>query len=133
VDSAKNLLGYLEKVLVDQELAIDLWRDGQRISLDLRAEEIPAQQVRLLANDALGLTLAERTQGEGFRIAGVRPGSHAAKIGFRAGDRLLRVNGRWLGASDDLRRAIVDLRGRTRAVVLVQRGSGRYHVTIPLV
>ena len=133
VDGAKDLLSHLETALVGQDLAIEVWRRGERLELNARAEEIPERQVRLLAHDALGLSLADRSDGEGFPIAAVRPGSHAAKIGLRKGDRLLRVNGRWLAADDDLRRAIVDLRGRVRAVLVVQRGTGRYPVTIPLV
>ncbi len=133
VGGAKDVLGYLETVLVDQDLAVELFRDGKRVPISVRAEEIPAQQVRLMAHDMLGLTLGERAGDEGFRIAGVREGSHAAKIGFRPGDRLVAVNGRRLSENDDLRRAIVDLRGRARAVVVVQRRGDRYHVTIPLV
>ena len=133
VNGAKQVLGYLAKVLVDQDLLFELWRDGKQMAITVRAEEIPAQQVRLLAHSVLGLALGKRTDDEGFRIAGVRQGSHAAKMGFRAGDRLMAVNGRWLAANDDLRRAMVELRGRVRAVLVVQRGSGRYHVTIPLV
>ena len=133
VNGAKQVLGYLAKVLVDQDLLFELWRDGKQMAITVRAEEIPAQQVRLLAHSVLGLALGKRTDDEGFRIAGVREGSHAAKMGFRAGDRLMAVNGRWLAANDDLRRAMVELRGRVRAVLVVQRGSGRYHVTIPLV
>ncbi|MEE2672782.1 MAG: trypsin-like peptidase domain-containing protein [Myxococcota bacterium] len=130
---AKEVLRYLEKVLVGQDLAIDIWRDGEQKTITMRAEEIPSQQVRLLAHNMLGLALAERAQDEGFRIAGVRRGSHAAKIGIGPGDRLMAVNGRWLAEDDDLRRAIVELRGRARAVLVVQRGNDRYHVTILLV
>ena len=31
-----------------------------------------------------------------------------------------------------LRRSVLDLRGRARAILVVARGFGRYHVTIPL-
>jgi hypothetical protein len=46
---------------------------------------------------------------------------------------LLAINGRALRDADALRRAVLDLRGRTQALVVVQRGAGRYHVTLPLV
>ena len=63
----------------------------------------------------------------------VRPGSATQQIGIRRGDLLLVLNGRQLRNDADLRRAVLDLRGRTRALVVVQRGVGRYHVVIPLV
>ena len=63
----------------------------------------------------------------------MRAGSGAARIGLQAGDLLLAVNGLPLQDAKALRRSALDLRGRSRALVVVQRGTGRYHVTIPLV
>ena len=91
------------------------------------------RRARDLAHELLGLILEPRSSGDGFAITGVSPGSRAQQIGFRPGDRLIAINGRKLADDDDLRRAIVDLRRRTRASVVVQRGTGRYHVSIPLV
>lgn len=47
---------------------------------------------------ALGVTLDART----LVILGVQPGSVAARIGLRRGDRLIGINGRRLGSIDDL-------------------------------
>ena len=63
----------------------------------------------------------------------MRGGSGAARIGIRPGDVLLAINGRPLESEEVLRRSLLDLRGRTRALLVVQRGSGRYHVAVPLV
>ena len=52
--------------------------------------------------------------------------------GFEAGDLILGINGKALDGEETFRRSILDLRGRSRALVVVQRGRGRYHVTIPL-
>ncbi len=129
---AQDLFDFLETALVDQEIAVDLWRDGKSQQITLRTEQIPPEHVRALTQERLGLQLAELPGPEGFEITKVEPDSPAGQIGFRSGDRLIAVNGRPLGGNDDLRRAIVELRGRRRAVVVVQRGAGRYHVTIPL-
>jgi serine protease Do len=131
--SAKDVADYLGTVLVDEELTLGLWRDGQHLDLQVRTEEIPPKHVRVLAREQLGLALGETVEANGFEVVGVRSGSRAQQIGFRPGDRLLTVNGRRLDGDDDLRRAILDLRGRRLAVVVVQRGADRYHVTIPLV
>jgi serine protease Do len=131
--SNKDVAEYLSTVLVQADLSVELWRDGERKTLTIRTEEIPPAHIRTLAREQLGLVLDEAARSDGFEIKGVQRGSRAERIGFRAGDRLIAVNGRRLGGNDDLRRAIVELRGRQRAVVVVQRGSDRYHVTIPLV
>jgi serine protease Do len=61
----------------------------------------------------------------------VRQGSGAARIGVRPGDLVLGINGIPLDGDESLRRAALDLRGLSGALVVVQRGPGRYHVTIP--
>ena len=62
----------------------------------------------------------------------VRSGSGAHRIGIEKGDLILGINGKPLDGQEALRRSVLDLRGRSRALVVVQRGRGRYHVTIPL-
>jgi hypothetical protein len=42
------------------------------------------------------------------------------------------IHGRSLADEEALETALLDLRGRARALVMVHRGRGRYHVTIPL-
>jgi hypothetical protein len=44
---------------------------------------------------------------------------------------VLGINGIPLDGDESLRRAALDLRGLSGALVVVQRGPGRYHVTIP--
>jgi S1-C subfamily serine protease len=87
--------------------------------------------VDALAERLLGLRLRPR-EGGGFTVASVRPGTGAAEIGFQPGDLVLGINGRELGDASAFRRAVLDLRGRDVALVVVQRGAGRYHVSVPL-
>ena len=79
----------------------------------------------------LGFALEVAPRG-GFRVTRVRRGSGAHRIGIERGDRILGINGKPLNGEEALRRAVLDLRGRGRALVVVQRGRGRYHVTVPL-
>jgi serine protease Do len=79
----------------------------------------------------LGLTLEPAPQG-GFAVSGVRTGSSAAQIGLRRGDVLLAIGGRSLSDAEALRRAVLALQGLPRALLVVARGAGRYHVALPL-
>jgi S1-C subfamily serine protease len=99
----------------------------------LRAEEIPDERVAQFANDLLGMQLQLRKRAGNFVVRSVRGGSGAARIGIQPGDLVLGINGRRLDTEDALRRSVLELRGRERAMIVVQRGAGRYHVTIPLV
>ena len=132
VHNSRSFFEMLRSVTNDQQLTIHLLRDREPRELRLRAEEIPQKLVAQLVDELLGLQL-ERGAGGGFVVESVRTGSGAARIGIKPGDRVLGINGRRLNDVDALRRSALDLRGRSRAMVVVQRGSGRYHVTIPLV
>jgi serine protease Do len=131
VRSAREVYEILERCTPGQELRLALLRGGERSERTVRAEPFPAELVHELGERLLGTGLAP-AQGRGFRVEGVRPGSGAARIGIEPGDRLLAINGRALEDEAALRRAVLDLLGRPRALVVVQRGPGRYHVTIPL-
>jgi len=129
--SARDYYDYLERSTVGQELRIELWRDGAMRTLTARTREIPENAIVGLGEELLGLRLEPNPEG-GYRVASIQAGSGAASIGFEAGDSILGLNGRGLDSPDALKRAVLDLRGRQRALVVVVRGRGRYHVTVPL-
>ncbi len=131
--TAREFFETLETVTVGQELKLELWREGRARPLTVRAAEIPDDLVTQLVNDLLGLRLGQLRKGGNFVVRAVRAGSGAARIGIQPGDLVLGINGRNLDDHDALRRSALELRGHHRALIVVQRGSGRYHVTIPLV
>jgi serine protease Do len=133
VETARGFFEMLETVTVNQDLEIRLWREGSSRTAVLRAEEIPDERVAQFANDLLGMQLQLRKRAGNFVVRSVRGGSGAARIGIQPGDLVLGINGRRLDTEDALRRSVLELRGRERAMIVVQRGAGRYHVTIPLV
>ncbi|MBW2423391.1 MAG: trypsin-like peptidase domain-containing protein [Deltaproteobacteria bacterium] len=132
VKSAQQLFEMLEGMTDGQRIELELYQRGAMRKVAVLAEELPASMVDSLANRVLGLELELSSEGEYFVISGVRSGSAAESIGIRSGDLLLGINGVALASDEDLRRAVARLRGRTRALVVVQRGPGRYHLTLPL-
>jgi serine protease Do len=131
VPTARDLFAIVERSTPGEDLALEIWRDGERRVLAARAERVSDATVTQLAERLLGLTLAPVPDG-GFQVQGVRPASGAARIGFQTGDRVLAINGRSLSDGEAFRRTVLGLQGRARALVVVQRGAGRYHVTVPL-
>lgn len=131
VQSARDFFESLKTVTAGQRVRLEVWRNSETTEIAVVAERIPETLVAELAEQFLGMQL-ERHQPGGFVITRVRTGSNAASIGFQRGDLLLAINGEPLHDDDDLRRAVLQLRGRGRALVVVQRGAGRYHVAIPL-
>ncbi|HIL80282.1 MAG TPA: PDZ domain-containing protein [Myxococcales bacterium] len=131
IQSARQLFEVLETTTPEQRMTVGYWRDEKLSTAEVVAKEIPENVVAELASRRMGLSL--ESDGEiGFKISSVRQQSPASLTGLQRGDRLLAVNGVVLNSEDSLRRAILGLRGRERALIVVQRGRGRYHLMIPL-
>jgi len=130
--SAREFYEHLEHTTVGDEVRLGLLREGSPVGVRLRAGALPKRAVEELTERLLGLELAPGPAGGTWRVARVRAGSGAAQIGLQPGDLLLGINGRPLADASALRNAVLDLRGRPQALIVVQRGPGRYHLTIPL-
>jgi serine protease Do len=131
VRTAREYYEHLENVTVGDEIDLDLFRDGAKRSVRVRAAALPENLLTELTEQLLGLTLAPRAPGA-YGVTAVRRGSGAAQIGLQPGDLVLGINGRPLPDAAALRNAVLDLRGRQQALLVVQRGPGRYHITVPL-
>ncbi len=132
VGTSHTFYEMLRTAVDGQDLELEVWRDGGTKKVSARAEEVPDKLVYSLVREMLGVEL-EALRGGGYRVNAVRNGSGAARIGIQPGDLVLGINGLALEDADALRRSALALRGRAQAQIVVQRGSGRYHVTIPLV
>ncbi|MDJ0865821.1 MAG: trypsin-like peptidase domain-containing protein [Myxococcota bacterium] len=131
VRTARDYYAMLERATPGQDLELELWRDGETRRVSARASQIDDDGIDELADRLLGLSLEAGERG-GYRVDAVRPRSGAEQIGFQRGDVVLRINGRALVDEEAYRRSVLGLRGRSRALLVVQRGPGRYHVTVPL-
>jgi serine protease Do len=132
VKNAQQLFEMLEGMTANQKLQLELYLDGGFREVTATAEELPESMVRNIASRMLGLELRFSEPHRAFEVSDVDPGSAAEALGLRSGDYLLGINGVALGSNEALRRAVARLRGRARALVVVQRGPGRYHLTLPL-
>jgi Do/DeqQ family serine protease len=132
VKNAQQLFEMLEGMTANQDLRLELYRDGEFREVTATAEELSQTMIRNIASRMLGLELELSKTHRAFQVTGVDPGSTAETLGLRAGDFLIGINGVGLASNEDLRRAVARLRGRSRALVVVQRGPGRYHLALPL-
>ena len=131
VRTAREYYDMLERSTTGQALGVTVQRGKDEKTLTARAAAFPEDLVADLGTRLLGVRL-ELGPDPGFRVEEVRAGGGAARIGIEPGDLFLAINGRPLADPAALRRAVLDLRGRPRAQVVVQRARGRYHVTVPL-
>jgi Do/DeqQ family serine protease len=132
IEGAQGFFERLETATTGQVLELTLSRGGHTQVLPVKAEEVPRKVVFELALEMTGLELEPR-KGGGYAVRSVRAGSGSARVGLQAGDLVLGINGQALDDENALRRSVLALRGQAQALLVVQRGPGRYHVAIPLV
>jgi len=136
IATARELYEVLDTVTEGSDVELTLWRDGATRTARARAVGVTPTAVDALGEQLLGLRLTAAEAGPnrsgGYVVSSVRPQSGAAQIGIQPGDLLLGVNGRELTDPAAFRRAVLDLRGLSQALLVVQRGPRRYHVTVPL-
>ncbi len=131
IESARSFYETLEISVTGQDLQIRFWRAGRLQTVRVKLEELPLRQAARFVNEMLGMELRPR-KGGGYTVRSVREGSGSARIGIARGDLVLAINGTTLASDDSLRRSVLSLRGRSHALVVVQREGARYHLTISL-
>jgi S1-C subfamily serine protease len=131
IESARSFYEMLETSVAGQDLQIEFWRDRRSRTVEVELEELPLHEVARFFAEKLGVEL-QPNKGRGYTVGSVREGSGSARIGIARGDLVLAINGTILAGDESLRRSALSLRGRSHALVVVQREGARYHVTIPL-
>ena len=131
IKDARQLFEILQTMTPDQSVELKAWRDGEYHSIELVARKIPDNVASQLAHRLLGVELEWQEPGY-FIVSRVRNGSPAHMRSMRKGDILLAVNGLALENRDSLKRAMLSLQGRERALIMAQRGARRYPLSIPL-
>lgn len=131
IKDARQLYEILQTMTPDQTIQLTVWRDGDFQTVELTAKKIPENVASQLAHRLLGVELEWNDRGY-FSVSRVRNGSPAHRRHISKGDILLAINGLALKNKDTLKRAMLSLQGRDRALVMVQRGAGRYPLSIDL-
>ena len=131
IEDARHLFDMLQTLIPDQNVRLEIWRDDHFETVEVVARKIPDNVAGQLAHRLLGVDLRWQEPGY-YGVSRVRNGSPAHQNSVRKGDLLLAVNGLALEDEDSLKRAMLSLRGRDRALIMVQRGAGRYSLSIPL-
>ncbi len=131
VSSSREFYDLLVRVTAGQRVSLTVAANGVSREVPVTAREISADEIDAMGVQRLGMELEPNPQG-GFAVVRVVRGSGAARTGLEPGDLVLGINGQGLSDDEALRRAILGLRGRDGALLVVRRGRGRYHLRVPL-
>jgi serine protease Do len=105
-------------------------RDGRKRTIAVRATVYPAERADELAWQLLGIQLTERRAG--LSVRRVRPGSSAARIGIRKGDRVVAIAGAAVKRMGAFRKKMIEVRLAQGVMLSVRRGRYVYNVAVPL-
>lgn len=129
IEDADDLASRLRGATAKAPMVLRVFRGGENVEVTVVPVEFPTRLLDAAVWDRLGLKVegADRS----IRIVGVRPGTHAARIGLKSGDLVLRINNTPVPSASAFRDAILDARRASSVLLLVQRGKIGYYVTLP--
>jgi S1-C subfamily serine protease len=84
-----------------------------------------------MAYTLLGLKV-DAGSSSGAVVSQVKKGGFLARTGVRAGDMIRQINEFLVRDPADFYKAVVKYRDRESVVLLLQRASQRYYITVPL-
>ncbi len=112
------------------QLRFRIARDQKERDITVTAARFPQEKADALVWQLLGLAVTEK--GEALTVTKIRPGSQAARIGFRDGDAILGVAGNQVTTLAEFRRKVIEARLSQTLLLSIGRGRQLYHVTVPL-
>ncbi|GMR24317.1 MAG: DegQ family serine endoprotease [Acidobacteriota bacterium] len=151
VDHLKELTRKVAAIKPDENVELEVWRNGERKTLDVSLGRSPNETQEVSAgatgsNVRLGLALGELTPElrqrfrvdedvRGALVTNVEPGGPAASRGLRPGDVVVMVGQTRVRNLDDARSAIEEAKsdGREGVLVRIVRGSDARFVVVPFV
>ncbi len=126
----------------NKPLTMEIWREGRSLKKTLTTSVYPPEKAALLSEQLLGITVEDITAGAqrryrigvsaGVVITAVEPDSFLAGIGVAPGDVIRQVGDQPVQNRQDFEKALVKHRLQDAVVVLVQRGSQGYYITVEL-
>ncbi|HHN66934.1 MAG TPA: Do family serine endopeptidase [Thermopetrobacter sp.] len=147
VKDPRDLARKIARVAPGSEVALDILRDGQRQTRRLNVGRMPADDriarsfapphgegKAAVSLSGLGLDLAPAEDGEGVRVATVRPGSLAEDKRLRPGDVILEVAGIEVETPEAVRAALdkAAREGRKSVLFLIRSGQSQRFVALPI-
>ncbi|MBL0714453.1 MAG: trypsin-like peptidase domain-containing protein [Desulfosarcina sp.] len=142
VTSIEDYNARIRNYSAGDRLALSLWRQGQKKDVELQAQIFPLKNAPALAYELTDLkveTIARarkqfgtlRIQAEsGAVVTTIRENSALARSGVKPGDIIRQIEDLPIADPSDFYRAIVRYRMKKTVVVLLQRKTQRYFITI---
>jgi serine protease Do len=131
VVSVQDYQARLKNYGIDDRMVLEVWVKGQKRELNIEARVFPIAKAPDLAYTLLGLKINAQFQ-DGAVVAAIKKGGFLARTGVRPGDVIRQVNEFLIREPVDFYKAVIKYRDRESIVLLLQRASQRYYITVPI-
>ena len=142
LQSSQDFQSALNDFASGDAIKIDLQRGGKAWRVSVKAAVFPMGQARALIDKLLGVTVENIGAGrrypnrtaatEGVVISELQPLSYLARIGVRPGDVIRRLDDIPIKDVKDFEKAMIKYRNKSSVVMLLQRDSELYYITVKL-
>ena len=132
VASPRELARLVAGIAPDSSVKVDVWRNGETKSFDVKLGTLPGAQDRADATTPdddtkpggsladFGLTVTPSDDGKGLVVTDVDNDSAAAERQMQAGDVIVAVNSKPVASTDDVNKAVAEAEKAGRKAVLFQ-------------
>ncbi|RJQ61367.1 MAG: Do family serine endopeptidase [Desulfobacteraceae bacterium] len=142
IRTAEEFDAALKNLGTGKEADVTLWRDGKERTLTVVTSIFPQEKAMELAGELLGITVEGLTaknrtryrigENEGVMISGVRNGSYLDRVGVVPGDIIRKLDDTATNDLEAFKKAIIKSRKKSSVVLLLQRESQLYYITVKL-
>lgn len=136
IESPQDYHALLKGVAAGEAIRLEIWRDGKEHPVVLKTTAYPVQNALKLAYQLLGVNVRNSSDtdpaNDGVVITRIRRDSYLARIGAESGDMIRRIDDTIIHDIEDFKKAIVKCRLKSSIVLLLQRGSRGYYITVEI-
>jgi serine protease Do len=141
-ESHSDYLASVRALSAGDTISIDRWRAGRTAEVQVTTTVYPRQRAPELAWRRLGVRVADITPElrrrfrfaaeQGVVITELRQESYLARVGAAPGDIIVQLDDQRTATTEDFTTAMIKARLKSSVLVLVQRNTQIYYLTVPL-
>ncbi len=135
VNSTGGFYSAMQGFAPGDRVTLKIWRKGKTFKKVIVAGIFPMERASRLGYLVFGIKvkdISSSTGTFGVVITKVKPGSYLFKIGAVPGDIIKQIDGIVIKNHNDFEKAVVKYRNKMSVVMLLQRGSRGYYITVKL-